>query len=226
MGCAAPEEIEVEETDCKDICFLYHGDMTAGQACSYYAGGGFYSNCAQGLICNGTKCVNPCKVDDPFDQNPEETLGNGETCRGSDGLILGECAEGLYCDSGYTDTCRPLPLEGQECLLGYCAEGLWCENAGTGPTCVPQLGLGRECYNDQTCRSGYCQNGLCTAVPGVGQPCTDRCKEDLICMDTLVCSEGPGLGEQCYNYQCAPGLVCENNFCRKAPPAICGDIYS
>ncbi|MCP4679882.1 MAG: hypothetical protein GY854_31190 [Deltaproteobacteria bacterium] len=121
------------------------------------------------------------------------------------------CLQGLLCEdekcvdpcaeTGDTDTDTALG-EGETCvqdseIVGKCGEGLACDEGDTG-TCVP--------------------------APGLGEACTNRCEGNLYCI-LDICSEGPGLDENCYGGEyCAPGLTCREGYCRLSEAAICSQV--
>ncbi len=222
LGCALPDSSgEATEETCMTFCSVYHGAAQLGETCSFYSIDQTYSDCDQGLICYASKCEDPCEVID--EGAADLKLGMGEPCQ--DGFeVLGECDEGLACDSGGSDTCIELPGEGAPCLNDECADGFWCQTVITESTCVAQFTDGETCANSEECRSGYCGGSTCAKMPALGESCFNDCEEGLYCIGG-VCSEGPGLDEQCFGgSHCAPGLVCEANFCRLPPPIICSQL--
>jgi hypothetical protein len=213
LGCRPPEigpgdgqDLD-EDAACERPCLPYHGDVELGAPCSN-VGGNVFSNCAQGLFCAESVCVDPC---DLF----ANAIAEGEPCR--DGFeVLGDCAEGLVCDAGASDTCIALPGPGQACPQGACAEGSWCQQIGTDAMCVELLPVGGECDDGRACASAYCQAGTCADVPAEGEPCTDLCADALFC-DGGVCSRGAAAGESCETRICEFGLVCLSGVCEPGP---------
>ena len=149
-------------------CSVYSGTVEIGGPCTNYE---FYppmTDCQQGLVCQGGKCRN---VNEP------EILQEGEPCQ--EGWVsLGECAEGLACDTLDTDTCilyEPLPMFpiGHECR--HSAE---CE---PGSYCRPMDGVGDP--SDQ-------MPGVCTAYTPAGEACSLFYECDWWCEDG-VCQYPP-----------------------------------
>src|SRR5688572_6129008 len=75
---------ESEEDECAPPCYYLHGDLQAGDPCSF--SDQFVSDCAQGLLCQQGQCAAPC------DTNNDAFAGNGEEC------IERPCQEGLLCN--------------------------------------------------------------------------------------------------------------------------------
>jgi len=85
-----------------ELCAVYYGVADVGDPCGYYE---FYppmTDCRPGLDCRQGACRNL--------ENPT-ILEIGEICSDTKGGVpsgfLGECAEGLACDSRDTRTCIP-----------------------------------------------------------------------------------------------------------------------
>lgn len=242
QGChPAPSEPPPpdEPVECTQPCAVYHGSSKAGEPCAVDFSG--FSSCAQGLVCAGDTCSDPCGA--------ALGLGQGEPCRDpSNGLILGTCKAGLYCDSTGSNTCAPLPGEGAPCPGGQCAEGLVCQTIITDSTCVALGGPGDTCNDPDECRADLaCDGGQCVEIPGEGQPCMSVCAEGLwcsagtclalpasgapcpegVCDAGLLCVEGtcgagPGNGQPCYMGQCAAEFFCGGaGTCEPLPAQIC-----
>jgi len=146
---------------CGGYCSLHRGEVPAGEACRH---ADFYlypvSDCQPGLVCDlsGT-CVEAC------DAWYSDKLPEGGQCE--DGFLkLGDCAEGLGCETSGSDLCVRLPEEGQTCLYNLCAPGLFCEVIVATRTCRPLLSDGERCTKAEACWSGQCTGNACVG----GQP--------------------------------------------------------
>lgn len=187
LGC----EVLVPDPDaeCKRPCKVWHGPEGKGATCTSING---YDNCKQGLVCNGSSCVDPCA---------EADLPNvGEACAPQFG-----CEEEAFCDSRTTPLfpiCVALPGEGVACAetdFGLaCAEDLYCDPMDT--VCVGLPGAGEECPD------GACAQDL-------------SCDFN---MNPPICTDLPGLAEMCPIGVCQQPYLCEANVCIKPRPQICG----
>ena len=187
------------EYRCGVRCSLLHGDRKAGQSCST---GGGESTCAQGLLCQGAICVDPCDSPDV-----------GQPCRD------GGCAAPAVCDFS-TDLCVALPGAGEPCLNNACDGGLSC----IAGTCSGPRDNGEECMGHDHCASGNCPAGYCAARPLLGESCRGQvpCAEGLECEDE-VCVEGSPPGSPC---PCRSGMTCDNGVCRYNDPSLqCGGYF-
>ena len=157
-GCAS-----TFDSECSSFCSVYHGNVPLGGDCTAPVQGQTWSDCAQGLECNGT-CVDPCG-------SAEGLLGNGELCRGPDGELLGMCksSEDLFC--GENDRCVPFPGVGEQCIDteqggGICASGLFCDLSDeANPTCKTAPGPGQPCADGQCSEGNVCVDLTCIALP-------------------------------------------------------------
>lgn len=144
--------------------------------------------------------------------------------------LLGACAAGLACED-LTQTCQPLPTEGETCFMGstFCAAGLGCDFSSN--TCQRGGGDGAECLLNPpeayVCADGFgCDFGaggsVCRPIAATGAACnTGRtCAPTDYCDGTTsVCTARRPAGSLCPSYdECAEGLVCER---RRGGPATC-----
>lgn len=162
--------------------------------------------CAPGLACN--LATGLCAA------IPQD----GEPCALSEqGPFV--CAESLACLS---DTCAPLPGQGETCGSGNnaCSDGLGCSfNTDGTSTCEPRVGDGEPCTNDRQCLAGnYCEYStmLCTTVAATGAPCEDgnECGPAGSCVPDspggpFVCAPLPSAGEACH-LECETAAVCHS----------------
>ncbi len=196
-GCDPSFAVEEPDDDdeCVAPCNMVHGDKTAGQPCQWFGSG--YSDCAQGLDCNGSECVDPCAT------GPTGPAGN----------CYDGCGTGYVCDwSGEIDgVCVPIPEAGQPCPQGACAGEAFCEledpnDPMTQLVCKTPVEIGESCRGHSQCRSGYCPAGFCDELPGEGE----SCRGTFVCSSGLDCvPENPDQPESSA-FICAAGA-----------PAIC-----
>jgi hypothetical protein len=185
-GCSATFGDEAQPDDdaeCVPPCNILHGDRTLGASCEY--AGSNASNCAQGLSCNGSLCIDPCAEDG----TPNGAAGLGQSC-----FDL-PCEEGLQCD-WENDRCIALPEVGQPCPFGSCAEGGFCElEDPSDPTtqllCKAPYGFGEPCRGHSQCETGFCPAGFCDDLPEEGESCrgTFACAPGFDCVEE-VCQPG------------------------------------
>lgn len=179
-----------------EICKPYYGQAADGEPCQALEGFTWASdNCGQGLLCAITDpmagpdgiCTGEC---------PDIYLDEGEDCD-----VSQLCRPGLFCDTGGSGQCTPLPSEGAPCTATFdCAADLACD--GSDMVCKP--------------------------APGEGEPCLDfQCAEGLVC-DTGalggaddICVPSPQVGDPCENDSDCPSLRCENGVCAPEEPAVC-----
>ncbi len=161
---------------------FYYGNGDEGGDCQIYEG--MISSCGQGLVCNQSRCTDPC----------------GGTCDGP-------CAADEFCDP-WSRSCERLREEGQICVNLQCAEGLECKLVfSSNPTgawvCVDPKPLGASCMGHAECESDYCPAGSCDAPPGVDEACpAEVCAEGLDCVSgTCV----PAVGALCTAALPSPG---------------------
>lgn len=176
IGCGEIEDA-IDENACRP-CKLYYGGKALGAACSQVAMLG-YDDCAQGLICDGEVCVDPC-----------DRAGEGEACLGR------SCANGLTCvvmddGTGQTSACvRPAKL-GESCADVFCDDELICDGATV--KCVAPPKVGEEC-NGSCAEGAWCDVGdttpwLCKAAKPEGQPCVngEECVSGSCDFETMTC---------------------------------------
>lgn len=204
--------------------------VPVGEACEQE------SDCAPGLTCTDAVCAEV-----PAACEPESPCGAEALCFG---VPIRQCAEklaettpcqsdevciaGTYC-SDETETCTPLPGDGEPCAKGIlCAEGLAC--AGDFSACGPLPGLGAPCgfglFGPILCAGELgCIDGTCSPLPGPDQPCTldNRCDDldldgdgqggDLGCdfqVSGSFCVARRDAGGICQNdLVCKDGLFCD-----------------
>ena len=183
-------DFTVLATEACNLCQPVHGDKPVGAACSILDPEQGFSDCASDLSCDNGKCSEPCT-----------TLAAGEACLKNDGVdivVLGTCADGLYCDYTATKTCKPRVPSGGDCFgVDDCVTGLVC-----GP------------------------DNKCGTPPGSGEACTSSCAAELLC-ENGICVISPLEGEPCSaNGECAEGLECgDSNVCAPPEPLVC-DLLS
>jgi hypothetical protein len=150
LGCDSSSSSE--SGDC-DYCAIYHGDVAEGETCVAF---GSFSDCAQGLLCSGGTCYDPCGGGD-------ETLGEGEDCDPvAQEPPYCDYLDDLVCDPE-TMTCVALPGIGEECPLYLCAQGAICDTETM--MCVALPGEGEPCVNEQCGSGAVCEGGTCVALP-------------------------------------------------------------
>ncbi len=227
-GCQWPA---IEANPCQDFCQLFHGERALGERCD-----GFdmlVSDCAQGLLCERGRCVEPCTRlaglpegascrDGPggqqLDRCAEGLLCDYERARCVQPATLGasceslQCDEALWCDYG-THLCLPRGTVGERCEVAPCAQGLAC--GYTPPDyigeCVPEPREGDSCA-DVGCASGLWCDGesICRARADAGEPCDARpCRDGLVCDAALRCGEPPPAGQPCAEGECERGAYCD-----------------
>lgn len=211
QGCAWPG---VERNPCDDFCQVFHGDRGAGEHCD-----GFdllVSDCAQGLLCEGGRCIAPCAR--------LSGLAEGETCRdAASGQALDRCAEGLECDFAAARCVRPASV-GESCAVLPCDGTSWCDNQSL--RCAPRAGEAQNCdfvpcTEGLTCHYGPPDYiGVCVTEPREGESCAEvGCSEDLWCDGNAICRARAAKDQPCYDQPCAEGLVCSDAFACIEPPA-------
>ena len=156
---------------CEPPCNVFFGDRGLGQPCEYV---GSFSNCAQGLRCQGQVCADPCDREGP--------AGKGQSCENR------ACDEGLWCD--FEDwTCRPLPDVGQPCANTQCRDGLFCDRVDPSATltgvCAAPMDDGRAGRGHVECKSLHCPVGACEPMPGRDEACPAG-----VCAYGLQCTDG------------------------------------
>lgn len=162
------------------LCPVYGADDDVGEPCQIFDVFPAMYNCRFGLSCVDGLCAEP-------DDQPK--LPQGAICSEDQSISptgnLGECDEGLRCDSVDTRTCVPITLIPQAPLGGECTEYSRCvddnicrpqgddlEPSEERPgTCVERTPPGEPCslvYEcDRICENGFCQvppPGVCDIV--------------------------------------------------------------
>ncbi|PRQ03824.1 hypothetical protein [Enhygromyxa salina] len=144
---------------CVAPCFPWHGNLTAGFPCEIAASsaelGLAFSNCAQGLVCSNSVCMNPCQSAGPLP-------GIGQPCPDL------ACAAGAMCDETMTCVAAvPLPGPGQACADGVCdPRNSVC--VASANTCAALPGVGQLCVEGQCNADAYCGNdNVCLARPAL-----------------------------------------------------------
>jgi len=171
-------------------CFVYFGSADVGDSCQIYELYPMMTDCRPGLDCRLGACRDL--------ENPT-ILGVGEICSDTKGIVpsgfLGECAEGLACDS--LDTLR---------CISY--------------TPIPKIEMGGECVESFSCEDGsYCRPpegaddvdeespGICTAPTPAGEPCSLRYECDRFCEDGFCQVPPPLLCEVLQDWQTSRELL-------------------
>jgi len=156
-----------------ESCAVYHGAADVGDPCSYYE---FYppmTDCRPGLYCREGVCLNL--------QNPT-ALEKGDICYDPQGITpsgyLGQCIDGLACDSRDTRTCIPYSPPSTVTVGGECAEFYLCER---GTYCRPPEGA------DDVSEEAP---GICTVPTLAGQPCSLIYECDWLC-EAGICQPPP-----------------------------------
>ncbi len=203
-----PEAPDFDEQECVQPCHYFYGERQVGQTCQISGNG--VTDCAQGLRCSGSECINPC-AEDPMPLGAQQ----GEDC------LPGDCVENLYCDLG-SETCRLLPQVGESCLEGQqrcgtdlvcaaetntclalpqadepcldgfrCAEELFCEQVDFSDPmselhCFAPRSLAEPCRGHAQCANNYCPAGFCELRPQQGEACpAGVCDDGLDCVDAV-----------------------------------------
>lgn len=184
LGCSSDRRALGELVSCK----VHHGTRTTGEPCSRYdnAEG---DDCLPDLTCADGSCIvtrqryplgGACDPQHPACELP--------------GVCVDPEADG-------TNTCVPLPAEGEACLFGRCRDGLRCDSE---EVCREAGGVGAEC--------------------GVAMSECDPC---LTCDDassTCRARSPAAVGESCHiDAQCQPGTSCVEvaGFSCSDRPVIC-----
>ena len=131
------------------------GKLALGQSCDPAA-----SFCIAGTYCDSSGGSSVCTG----------YLADGATCG------MGRCGSTSYCDVTATQTCKPLPKNGQACtaLSG-------CDTSTAKLVCLPSMVCGPPAADGAACTSGtQCLNGTCgvtaprTCLPSTTLPTTVR----------------------------------------------------
>lgn len=175
VGCGAIEDV-FDEDQCRP-CKLYYGTKGVGQACSQLDDQ-IYDDCAQGLLCDGEICADPC-----------DRKGEGEPCIGH------ACEAGLTCvitenGAGQTSACtRPAKL-GQSCVDVWCEDDLVCDEMGKCAV-APKIGepCTSVCADGAWCDYADLEAPVCRAAKGEGEPCTvsEECRSGLCNPAAMTC---------------------------------------
>ena len=154
------------------LCPTYTAHAEVGEACEIYDFVPWVTECRAGLHCNQGTCRDLA--------NPH-LLYEGEICSETQADRptgnLGECAEGLDCDSEATRTCVPSPYwppipTGEVCdSPTLCVPESYCrtpepyvpseDNAGV---CTPRTPEGQPCTHVAECTT-RCIDGVCETLP-------------------------------------------------------------
>ena len=193
---------------CHDHCQVFHGDREEDESCKRFDD--LVSNCAQGLLCTGGRCISPCEG--------LSGLAVGEVCRDpATSTELDRCADGLTC-LGQTGRCAQAPAAGEACLGGECDADSYCDY-NTGELCRARVGEGSGCENAQ-CQAGlYCAyqetpdgnySATCRPRADEGEPCFEAdCADGLACnFEIGLCVAPANLGEACFAIGCIDGALC------------------
>lgn len=202
---------------CSDYCAVFHGDRELDESCHRFDD--LVSDCEEGLLCSGGRCVEPCSV--------LSGLHVGERCSDpATGIEFQPCAQGLWCDFS-VGRCAAPPPPGSPCGAGgNCGPAAYCdwqasicrELPGEGESCSesPDCADGLACVSDQDYGSA-----TCLARAEAGESCDDRpCALALSCDENRICRAAGEAGESCYDIGCAEGLFCDfegNSICREPP---------
>lgn len=164
LGCET--ELEAQAPPCR----LAHGRGARGAPCVVFGDSVLFfgSNCAEGLKCAASICV-----DDPPPFNPQAQ--EGELCDS-----LTRCESGLFC--GQQGQCQALTEAGQPCFVrnecGPIGE-YYCRGYADGEgQCVAKAGLGEPCDPEELACEFLCEDGAC---------------EQLLCTDGVCARLGPAV---------------------------------
>jgi len=194
--------------DCRDDRCVERGCTPGALACVCLNG-----RCDAGLDCDGLGICQGCPAG-----------ADGCACRN------GACDRGLSC--GPDDRCAPPPCEpgtegcecapGRSCGINTRGEEMACEEGlCVAPSCVPGA-AGCPCAGGVDCAAAavvcadaFCQPAGC--APGTLHCgcAADRCIDDLVCRDGVVCVEGDGFADgPCLDGEsCHPGARCDAGRC-------------
>jgi hypothetical protein len=154
------------------LCPVYTAHADVGEHCEIYDFLPWMTECRAGLRCIQGTCRDLA--------NPH-LLYEGEICsttqadhRTGD---LGECAEGLVCDSNETRTCIPSPYWPPVATGGVCTSPISCVDES-------------YCHTDDPEGPSEEIPGICTVRTPEGQPCDNLLECTTICTDS-VCEPLP-----------------------------------
>jgi len=161
-------------------CKIYYGSKQRGEACTR-PDAVVFDECAQGSICVGGTCVDPCEMSGIGEPCVGRSCVEGSTCRISIDpeteeqtsecvaqAGLGEscmeltCGDDLVCELS-TFVCEPAPGEGEACS-GECAGDLWCDTSADDSMawiCRAPQPDGAACTSGSQCTSSTCEGDVC-----------------------------------------------------------------
>ncbi|MBZ4420746.1 hypothetical protein [Myxococcus sp. RHSTA-1-4] len=207
-------------TECRDGAYCDALPWTCGGACRREPLPEFIlatDACPPGTVLIGGRCLTPG--------------GEGARCGAEDGIPVGVCDQGTWCDqaSRTHGTCQPMSREGEACddyegaRCGwslFCRDGRCQKPRGEGESCTAP-GLGRfgtqECRDELFCDGDSRQPGTCRPRRGAGAACRGpfECETGMDCPGAKsdgsawgTCRPAPRQGESCADALCGPGLVC------------------
>ncbi len=136
--------------------------------------------------------------------------------------VFTQCAAGLVCDTGGTNTCRGPGMVGDDCTRIACASTLYCDRTVTPNTCKALPSLGEQCgsaTNFECAKPYYCNDFtgappyLCAAPAQLGEMCsgTIPCDPSLYCdttTTTRTCKAKLPAGSTCMQ-----SIQCQSGFC-------------
>jgi hypothetical protein len=169
---------ETMYTEPASHCFVYGADADVGEPCGIFDVFPVMYSCRFGLSCIDGVCTD-------FVNRPR--LPEGAVCSEDQHIVptgdLGDCDDGLQCDSIDTRTCIPVPVSPKVPLGEECTSYFGCEDRGI---CRPQ-GDDLEPTEERP--------GICVERTPPGEPCTLVYECDRICENGFC--------------QVAPPLLCE-----------------
>lgn len=201
---------DLDGDGCNAQCLPLHGAKAVGTSCAELGDG--FSDCGQGLRCDGGTCVEQCPG----------PVGLGESCRRA------VCEEGTYCNffDEFEPRCEAKAAEGDECGQVECNRELRCviddiTDPASMSHCVPLAAPAESCMGHAECSTGYCPAGFCLNIPQEGDDCrgTGVCGSGLFCIDD-VCAEAKERGQSCTT-ACGGGLDCLEGVCVGSRAAAC-----
>lgn len=155
------------------LCPIYGNDHDVGEACELFDVSPMMYGCRPDLSCIDGSCTD-------FANRPR--LPEGAICSVDQHIVptgdLGECAEGLQCDSADTRTCIRVPASPKAPLGEECSSPFGCEDDGIcrpqaddveptderPGTCVERTPPGEPCTLVYEC-DRICEDGLCQVTP-------------------------------------------------------------
>lgn len=210
-ACTSHEECESFEYcdgHCRRAAGVIGGPCSPGNRCSYASDG-------EALSCDDV--LSTCK---PSLSPGSECQDEPTQCRHGTVCAMSQLGVFMYCyEPGALDElCRaPRP----------CQDGLYCMPADpeiSMETCSTPLDLDADCdgYFFQCAKGSYCSSSTftCLEAPAEKEPCLPYtactlnscfgpvCGAGLYCSAEDVCVRHSGLGEDCSERECGPGLRC------------------